>query len=183
MTKKKLTDKEKRFIEEYCVDLNATQAAIRAGYSEKSARQTGSENLSKPYIRKAIDEHLDKHSLTTQEALKLLTKFAKGDMSDFVQVNGDGEPAIVIPVDEDGQPLQEAVSVLKKIKVTQNKSTSKDGDEHTTVRTEVELQDQQAAIEKILKARKVYTDGLDLKLNVDKPAVINIVAGGVSETR
>lgn len=42
----KLRERQKRFIEEYLVDLNATQAAIRAGYSEQTARQMGSENLS-----------------------------------------------------------------------------------------------------------------------------------------
>ena len=45
-----LTEKQKRFCDEYLIDLNATQAAIRAGYSEKTARQTATENLSKPYI-------------------------------------------------------------------------------------------------------------------------------------
>jgi len=49
-----LTDKQQRFVAEYLVDLNATQAAIRAGYSEKTARQVGSENLSKPDIADAI---------------------------------------------------------------------------------------------------------------------------------
>ena len=47
---KKLTAKQQRFIEEYMVDLNATQAAIRANYSKKTAQRTGSENLSKPLI-------------------------------------------------------------------------------------------------------------------------------------
>ena len=50
----KLTPKQARFIEEYLVDLNATQAAIRAGYSVKTARKIGSENLTKPDIQAAI---------------------------------------------------------------------------------------------------------------------------------
>ncbi len=50
-----LTPKQARFVQEYLIDLNATQAAIRAGYSEKTARQVASENLSKPYIAKAIE--------------------------------------------------------------------------------------------------------------------------------
>lgn len=49
-----LTEKQKRFVAEYLVDLNATQAAIRAGYSEKTARSVGSENLTKPDIAAAI---------------------------------------------------------------------------------------------------------------------------------
>ena len=52
----KLTPKQARFVEEYLVDLNATQAAIRAGYSEQTARVIGHENLTKPDIQKAITE-------------------------------------------------------------------------------------------------------------------------------
>lgn len=51
-----LSPKQMRFVEEYLVDLNATQAAIRAGYSQKTARQIGSENLAKPDIQHAIAE-------------------------------------------------------------------------------------------------------------------------------
>jgi phage terminase small subunit len=50
----KLTDKQKMFCKEYIVDLNATQACIRAGYSEKTAKQIGCENLSKPYLQEEI---------------------------------------------------------------------------------------------------------------------------------
>lgn len=53
---KKLTDKQQAFIDEYLIDLNATKAAMRAGYSEETAQQIGSENLSKPVIQKAIQE-------------------------------------------------------------------------------------------------------------------------------
>lgn len=56
MTDKPLTPKQKRFAQEYILDLNATQAAIRAGYSENTAQQIGSENLSKPVIQEKIDE-------------------------------------------------------------------------------------------------------------------------------
>lgn len=51
-----LTDKQQRFVDEYLIDLNATQAAIRAGYSEKTANEIGAENLAKPSIAKAIAE-------------------------------------------------------------------------------------------------------------------------------
>ena len=62
----KLRERQKRFIEEYLVDLNATQAAIRAGYSEQTARQMGSENLSKPVIQEAIAEAQNKRTTRTQ---------------------------------------------------------------------------------------------------------------------
>ena len=52
----KLTPKQAAFVQEYMIDLNATQAAIRAGYKEKNAYQIGSENLRKPQIQAAIQE-------------------------------------------------------------------------------------------------------------------------------
>lgn len=56
MGKPALTAKQQAFVSEYLVDLNATQAAIRAGYKEKNAYQIGAENLRKPQIQKALQE-------------------------------------------------------------------------------------------------------------------------------
>jgi len=52
----KLTDKQEMFCREYVIDWNATRAAIAAGYSEDTAKQTGYENLTKPYIKEYIEE-------------------------------------------------------------------------------------------------------------------------------
>lgn len=62
----KLTDKQQRFVDEYLIDLNATQAAIRAGYSEKTAAVIGNENLIKPYIAEAIAKAQEKRSERTE---------------------------------------------------------------------------------------------------------------------
>lgn len=61
-----MTPKQQRFVEEYLVDLNATQAAIRAGYSEKTAGAIGGENLEKPEIAAAIQTEMDKRSSRTE---------------------------------------------------------------------------------------------------------------------
>lgn len=61
-----LTDKQQRFVAEYLIDLNATQAAIRAGYSEKTAGSVGGENLKKPEIAKAIQAAMSKRTERTQ---------------------------------------------------------------------------------------------------------------------
>lgn len=61
-----LTDKQQRFVAEYLIDLNATQAAIRAGYSEKTARQIGEQNLSKLDIASAIQAAIKKRAERTQ---------------------------------------------------------------------------------------------------------------------
>lgn len=55
-----LTAKQQRFVEEYMVDLNATQAAIRAGYSEKTAHAIGQENLRKPTIAEEVKKRQEK---------------------------------------------------------------------------------------------------------------------------
>lgn len=60
-----LTEKQRRFVEEYLIDLNATQAAIRAGYSPKTARDIGCENLTKPNIQAAIDRAMAERSRRT----------------------------------------------------------------------------------------------------------------------
>lgn len=60
-----MTKKQKRFVEEYLIDLNATQAAIRAGYSPDSARDIGCENLTKPSIKAAIDRAMAERSRRT----------------------------------------------------------------------------------------------------------------------
>lgn len=57
-----LTPKQAKFVEEYIIDLNGTQAAIRAGYSVDSARQIAAENLTKPYVWEALQELKEKHS-------------------------------------------------------------------------------------------------------------------------
>lgn len=61
----KLTPKMQMFVDEYLIDLNATQAAIRAGYSVKTAKQIGTELLSKPRVKEAIDKALAERSRRT----------------------------------------------------------------------------------------------------------------------
>lgn len=66
MAKKKLTPKQALFVREYLVDLNATQAALRAGYSKKTAAKIGSENLQKPAIKDALDKAMKKRAKTVE---------------------------------------------------------------------------------------------------------------------
>ena len=85
-----LTKKQERFVDEYLIDLNATQAAIRAGYSGKTARSVGAENLTKPDIKKAIEEALTAvHSAkiaNVEEILEYLTDVIRGKSKSSVVV-------------------------------------------------------------------------------------------------
>lgn len=86
-----LTDKQKFFIKEFIVDFNATQAAIRAGYSPKTARQAGAENLSKPVIRGVIDKAIlsraDRVELTGDNVLTELKCIAFGPIGGDINIH------------------------------------------------------------------------------------------------
>lgn len=92
----KLTAKQQRFCDEYLIDLNATQAAIRAGYSKKTASRIGTENLSKLVIKKYIENRMaekEKALIADQdEVLKYLTSVMRGEsVSTEIVVEGTGD--------------------------------------------------------------------------------------------
>lgn len=87
--------KQKRFCDEYLIDCNATQAAIRAGYSKKTAYSIGVENLKKPELKKYIDEQLERiHNETiadAEEVIKYLTSVMRGEHTEqILKLVGDG---------------------------------------------------------------------------------------------
>lgn len=91
-----MTDKQKRFCDEYLIDCNAKQAAIRAGYSPNSAKQIGQENLTKPDLREYIDEQLkklhDAKIADADEVIKYLTSVMRGESTaEVVVIEGEGE--------------------------------------------------------------------------------------------
>lgn len=90
----KLSEKQKTFVDEYLKDLNATQAAIRAGYSQKTAYSVGHENLRKPEIQKTVEEAMKRRSerteVTQDRVVDELRKIAFVDMGKIVQWNASG---------------------------------------------------------------------------------------------
>lgn len=96
MEEKKLTAKQKRFCDEYLIDMNITQAAIRAGYSKKTAYAIGQENLKKPtlkeYIEKRMAEKEAELVADQAEVMKYLTSVLRGKSeSEIVVIEGVGE--------------------------------------------------------------------------------------------
>lgn len=89
---KTLTDKQAKFVTEYLVDLNATQAALRAGYSKKTAHRTGQENLQKPPIAEAIaakQEKLQKKTeITIERVIQEYKRLAFVDPTKIWDKNG-----------------------------------------------------------------------------------------------
>lgn len=100
----KLTLKQKRFADEYIISANATAAAIKAGYSKKTARSIGQENLTKPDIKAYIDERLEKLEsekiATQEEVLQYLTSIMRGDQQEktLISVGEFGQKIVDIDV-------------------------------------------------------------------------------------
>jgi phage terminase small subunit len=91
-----MTEKQKRFCDEYVIDCNATQAAIRAGYSPKSAYAIGEQNLKKLELKNYIDGQLEKMQsekvADAKEVLEYFTSVLRGEaVSEVVVVVGTGE--------------------------------------------------------------------------------------------
>ena len=108
----KMTAKQMRFCDEYLIDLNATQAAIRAGYSEKTATVIGSENLTKPYIREYIDKRLaeKEEALVAKqdEVMKYLTAVMRREEKENVVVTLSKEVTKYVP-DEKGTMRKQTI--------------------------------------------------------------------------
>lgn len=88
---RKLTPKQRKFVDEYIKLGNATQAAINAGYSKRTAKSIGQENLTKPDLKSFIDQRMaeiESHRIMdAQEALQLLTRIARGEEKETVVVS------------------------------------------------------------------------------------------------
>lgn len=124
----KLTRKQQAFVQEYLVDLNATQAAIRAGYKTKTARQMAAQNMSKLNIQDAIQDGMkvrEKRTEVTQDmVIKQLVKIAFLDIKEVVTWSDDQGIKIRPSDDVDGTVLTEVSETLseggwtKKVKMS-----------------------------------------------------------------
>lgn len=96
MGKDSLTGKQQRFVQEYLIDLNATQAAVRAGYSEKTAGAIGAENLRKPQIQGAIEAQqrliAGQLGVTQEKIVAELAKIGFANMKNYMRAGTNGDP-------------------------------------------------------------------------------------------
>ena len=92
-----MTPRQQRFVEEYLIDLNATQAAIRAGYSAKNADKIGSELLGKTRVAAAVAEakaeRTERVKLDSDAVLERLVRISETSIGDFIEISEDGLPS------------------------------------------------------------------------------------------
>jgi hypothetical protein len=112
---RRLTPKQQRFVQEYLIDLNATQAAIRAGYSERTAASIGAENLIKPEIAQAVEAAQSKLAakaeITQSQILEEIDRLALSDTGDLFDM--DGDTLRMKPMKEWPLAARRAISAIK----------------------------------------------------------------------
>lgn len=113
---KKLTPKQQRFVDEYLVDLNATAAALRAGYSAKTAYAIGGNLLSKIKVKAAIQKAMDERSVRTQiQADRVLEALANNiDFDPRKLFDAEGNPKPVSALDDKTASALASVKMIKR---------------------------------------------------------------------
>ena len=143
----RLRPKQRRFVEEYAIDFNATQAAIRAGYSERTAAEIGSENLRKPLIQMALAEENERRStrceVTADRVLLEISRLAFADIRGAFDEQGRLKP--VRNLDDDLAPAVAAVEVSVGL---------------TDVTKRIKLWDKGAALERLGRHLGLFVDRL-----------------------
>jgi phage terminase small subunit len=159
---KKLTPKQERFVAEYLIDLNATQAAIRAGYSKKTATVIAHETLSKPYIQKRISEHQNKRAQRTeitQDAVLLqLSRLMSFDIRSLY--NADGGMKAPHELDDT------AATVLVGVDVTEEFSGSGEDRVQIGFTKKAKIPDRVAALALAMRHLGMLNDKLELNATV-----------------
>lgn len=155
-----LTPKQKRFVEEYLVDLNATQAATRAGYSGKTARQMGAENLSKPDIQAALRDAMEARSrrteVTADAVISELAAIAFANMSDYLDWGPNG-----VALRGKAELTRNQCAALAEISETLTKSGAT---------RRIKLYDKISALEKLGRHLGLFRDSQDPSAKKDEPA-------------
>jgi phage terminase small subunit len=159
----KLTEKQERFCIEYVICLNATQSALQAGYSSKTAYRIGAENMQKPQIRERIDEMLAEiksgRIADAVEVMEYLTAVMRREKSETVVVTLSEEQTRYAP-DEKG---------------TMRKQTIK-REVPELVEVPAKLSDTNKAAELLGRRYAIFTD--TLKVTDDRPTIIDDIPGG-----
>jgi phage terminase small subunit len=168
---KKMTNKQKRFCEEYLIDLNATQAAIRAGYSPKSAHAIATENLQKPAIRARVDAALAEQSkrtgVTADRVVRELARVAFANSQDVIDYDN-----ATIKADA----TRDDTAAVASVRVKTTPTAYGNG-----IEREVKMHDKLKALELLGRRLGLFTDNVNLTGEGVVQIVDNIPTKGSSD--
>lgn len=180
-----MTPKQQRFIEEYCIDLNATQAAIRAGYSKKTANEQGNRLLANVSIKKEIDERLqnltEKAGVTAEMVIKELASIGFSKITDYLAIK-DELVTTGYKVDDKGnldhnKPIRKkyrTVDVFKTDTIPDDKLAAISEIKQTKDGISLKLNDKVKALELLGKNLKLFTDKIEAENNSTGEISVNI---------
>lgn len=168
----KLTPKQAAFVREYLVDLSATAAAKRAGYSERTARSIGQRLLTNVDIQAALRDALTKRSkrteITADRVLQELARIGFADIRDLFQ--WDEERAVYVP---SRALTDEQAAAVSEVQAETTHTTLPDGVKDTTIKLKLKTYDKLSALEKIAKhlgmfvERHEHSGGIDVRVVYD----------------
>lgn len=168
---KKLSLQHHKFVLEYLKDFNATQAAIRARYSKRTANEQGARLLAKASIQEAVKEASDKlfarDVATAEELREFWTSVMRGDIGEICSW---GDQGLSFNSSSDNMP-KEKRRLIKKITVVEKVSPKGD---FTETRTSVELHDPLKASELLGKAHGMFIEKHELTGKGGKPIKLNM---------
>jgi phage terminase small subunit len=160
----KLSEKHKRFVAEYLIDLNATQAAIRAGYKAKWAEKNAIRLKGNEGVAEAIAEgqkkRLNKLEITAEKVLGRIERNADANMYDYIRILESGEAV----VDLSALTREQAYSI-QEITVDETAGGSGDGVRERVKRTRFRLKDTLGANELLGRYLKLWTDKVQLSVD------------------
>lgn len=163
-----LTAKMKQFAKEYIVDLNATQAAIRAGYSKKTAKSIGQENLTKPdlqrYIQKLMDERSQRTQITADRVLEEYAKIGFSNIADYLKVEQTDVVIDFVGEGEDKQPIMQAITnvrIFETDTVERSKLDAVAEIKQTKEGISLKLHDKKGALDSIARHLGMFKDKVE----------------------
>ncbi|HET7584652.1 MAG TPA: terminase small subunit [Gemmatimonadaceae bacterium] len=155
-----LSPKREAFCREYVIDLNATQAAIRAGYAAKSAAVTGCRLLRDANVRARINELMDvrneRTGITAEQVIEELASVGlTSNLADYIEQEPDG----AIRVRDLSALPAEKQRALRSIRMRTTRRIQSDGGEVVTTTTEISLWDRLAALKLLGEHYRLFVDG------------------------
>ncbi|KAA6459653.1 terminase small subunit [Acidobacteria bacterium AB60] len=163
-----LTPKQKVFVREYLVDLNATKAAERAGYSKKAAHVQGARLLSNAKVQAAISEKQEKRfqklEISAERVLNELALLGFSNMLDYVKIVPDGSARVDLSAltREQAAAIGE-ITVEEYVERTGGESDDGESDTEKVKRVKFKLHDKRAALVDLGKHLKLFTEKVQVE--------------------
>ena len=159
-----LTPKQARFVQEYLIDLNATQAAIRAGYSAKTAEWQGPQLLGKSHVAQAIQDGIKRRSerteITQDRVLKEVARLAFLDIRKAFNTDGSLKP--LHELDDDTAAAIAGMDVIEMSGAEDALSTLK----------KIKLSDKKGALELLMRHMGMLNDKVKLQGDAENPLTV-----------